>query len=72
MFPRIGVKMMKPQEKLPIVSNNMNAINFRPETTNPGAENEDKGNMTSREAGNEVRNAVHSFELNLAKQNTLD
>jgi hypothetical protein len=54
-----------PKEKLPIVSDNMNSITFRPQTTNPITENKDKGNLTSRENGNEVRNAVESFEQRL-------
>jgi hypothetical protein len=54
-----------PKEKLPIVSDNMNSITFRPQTTNPITENKDKGNLTSRENGNEVRNAVEAFEQRL-------
>jgi hypothetical protein len=58
-----------PKEKLPIVSDNMNSVTFRPQTTNPVTENEDKGNLTSREAGNEVKKAVQAFEQKLADQN---
>jgi hypothetical protein len=58
-----------PKEKLPIVSDNMNSITFRPQTTNPVTENEDKGNLTSRENGNEVRNAVQAFEQRLLDRN---
>jgi hypothetical protein len=57
--------MNNPKEKLPIVSDNMNSITFRPQTTNPVTENEDKGNLTSREAGNEVKKAVEAFEQKL-------
>jgi hypothetical protein len=62
---------MNPKEKLPIVSNNMNSINFRPQSTNPVSENEDKGTLTSKEAGTEVRKAVQDFELRLANQDNL-
>jgi hypothetical protein len=58
--------MSNPKEKLPIVSDNMNSVTFRPQTTNPVTESEDKGDLTSREAGNEVRNAVQAFEQKLA------
>jgi hypothetical protein len=61
--------MNNPKEKLPIVSENMNSVTFRPQTTNPVTENENKGDLTSREAGNEVRNAVEAFEQKLADQN---
>ena len=61
--------MNNPKEKLPIVSDNMNSVTFRPQTTNPVTENEDKGDLTSKEAGNEVRNAVQAFEQRLADQN---
>lgn len=60
--------MNNPKEKLPIVSDNMNSVTFRPQTTNPVTENEEKGDLTSREAGNEVRNAVQAFEQKLADQ----
>lgn len=59
---------MNPKEKLPIVSNNMNSITFRPQSTNPITDIEDKGNLTSAEAGNEVRKVVESFEQKLAKE----
>jgi hypothetical protein len=55
---------MNPKEKLPLEYNNLNAINYRPETVN--AEEEDK-QITSKEAGNEVRNAIKNFEESLAK-----
>jgi hypothetical protein len=58
---------MNPKEKLPLETNNMNSINFRPETTNPTAYT-DKGNLTSKEAGNEVKKAVESFEQSLAEE----
>jgi hypothetical protein len=61
--------MNNPKEKLPIVSDNMNSVTFRPQTTNPVTENEDKGALTSREAGNEVKKAVEAFEHRLADQN---
>lgn len=60
---------MKPQEKLPIISNNINDINFRPQTVNPVSENENSKNLTSKNAGNEVRNAVESFEKGLIDPN---
>jgi hypothetical protein len=60
--------MSNPKEKLPIVSNNMNSVTFRPQTTNPVTENKDNGDLTSREAGNEVRNAVQAFEQKLANK----
>lgn len=60
---------MNPKEKLPIISNNMNSFNFRPQTANPTSENKGPGSITSREAGNEVRKAIESFELELAKEN---
>lgn len=60
---------MNPKEKLPIFSNNMNSINFRPQTANPTSEREEPGSITSREAGNEVRKAIESFELKLAEEN---
>jgi hypothetical protein len=60
--------MTNPKEKLPLVSDNMNSVTFRPQTTNSVTESEDKGNLTSREAGNEVRNAVEAFEQKLADQ----
>jgi hypothetical protein len=62
--------MNNPKEKLPIISDNMNSVTFRPQTTNPVTESEDKGNLTSREAGNEVRNAVQAFEKKLANQSS--
>jgi hypothetical protein len=61
--------MNNPKENLPVASNNMNSVTFRPQTTNPVTDNEDKGNLTSREAGNEVRKAVEAFEQRLANQN---
>jgi hypothetical protein len=61
--------MNNPKEKLPIVSDNMNSVTFRPQTANPVTENKNKGDLTSREAGNEVRNAVEAFEQKLADQN---
>jgi hypothetical protein len=60
---------MNPKEKLPIISDNMNSINFRPQTANPSTENEALQSITSREAGNEVRRAIESFELKLARDN---
>ncbi len=61
--------MNNPKEKLPIISDNMNSITFRPQTTNAFTENEDKGALSSNELGNEVRNAVKAYEGKLAKQN---
>lgn len=61
--------MINPKEKLPIISDNMNSVTFRPQTTNSTTENEDKGNLTSREAGNEVKKAVQAFEQSLVDHN---
>lgn len=63
---------MKPKEELKINSNNVNSINYRPQTTSTSAESEDKGSITSRQAGNEVRNAVESFEREIASQSKFD
>ncbi|MBL4935411.1 hypothetical protein JK636_06525 [Clostridium sp. YIM B02515] len=63
---------MKPKEELKINSNNVNSINYRPQTTNTSAESEDKGRITSRQAGNEVRNAVESFEREIVARSKFD
>lgn len=56
---------IKPQEKLPIVSSNINNINFRPETVNTKSENKNHENITSKESGNEIKKAVENFEKGL-------
>jgi len=56
---------MNPKEKLPLEYNNLNAINYRPETVNAS---EEDTKITSKEAGNEVRNAIKNFEETLANQ----
>ncbi|MCM0648286.1 hypothetical protein NBE98_07855 [Clostridium swellfunianum] len=56
---------MNPKEKLPLESNNMNSITFRPQTTNPVTENEIQSDITSKQAGNEVKKAVEAFERSL-------
>jgi hypothetical protein len=61
--------MINPKEKIPIVSDNMNSITFRPQTINPITEEKDKGDLSSKELGNEVRNAVEAFEQKLANDN---
>ncbi|ERI90021.1 hypothetical protein HMPREF1982_04288 [Clostridiales bacterium oral taxon 876 str. F0540] len=59
---------MKPKEEFKINPNNINFINYRPQSTNTSADMEDKGSITSREAGNEVRNAVESFERQIVSR----
>ena len=63
--------MNNPKEKLPIVSNNMNPVSLKPQTTNPVVGDENKEDSTSKELGNEVRNAVRAFEQTLANPNNL-